>query len=118
MSQVSFSSRCTSTNSTTISFKVFNCLTNSAHLLSAGPSHSVDEGDVEEDSEEEEEEGGTKRRRSDSYSLTFDDSLSWCVIGGLGSGRERHSSQSSDSHSTVSMTHNQWFIEPVLVYNV
>uniref|UniRef100_A0A4W6CTT1 DM2 domain-containing protein n=1 Tax=Lates calcarifer TaxID=8187 RepID=A0A4W6CTT1_LATCA len=28
------------------------------------------------------------RRRSDSYSLTFDDSLSWCVIGGLGSGRE------------------------------
>lgn len=27
MSQVSFSSRCTSTNSTTISFKVFNCLT-------------------------------------------------------------------------------------------
>uniref|UniRef100_A0A3Q4HLU9 MDM2 proto-oncogene n=1 Tax=Neolamprologus brichardi TaxID=32507 RepID=A0A3Q4HLU9_NEOBR len=57
------------------------------------------DGDVEENSEEEEE-GGTKRRRSDSYSLTFDDSLSWCVIGGLGSGRERHSSQSSDSHST------------------
>ena len=49
------------------------------------------------------EEGGDvrKRRRSDSYSLTFDESLSWCVIGGLGSGRERHSSQSSDSHSTV-----------------
>ncbi|XP_031616211.1 E3 ubiquitin-protein ligase Mdm2 isoform X1 [Oreochromis aureus] len=65
-----------------------------------GPSHSVDNEDVEEDSEEDEEEGGTKRRRSDSYSLTFDDSLSWCVIGGLGSGRERHSSQSSDSHST------------------
>ncbi|XP_056133182.1 E3 ubiquitin-protein ligase Mdm2 isoform X2 [Lampris incognitus] len=50
--------------------------------------------------DEEEEEVGGKRRRSDSYSLTFDDSLSWCVIGGLGSGRDRHSSQSSDSHST------------------
>ncbi|XP_034719015.1 E3 ubiquitin-protein ligase Mdm2 isoform X1 [Etheostoma cragini] len=48
----------------------------------------------------EEEEGGRKRRRSDSYSLTFDDSLSWCVIGGLESVRDRHSSQSSDSHST------------------
>ncbi|CAF94146.1 unnamed protein product, partial [Tetraodon nigroviridis] len=35
------------------------------------------------------------------YSLTFDDSLSWCVIGGLGSGRDRHSSQSSESHSAV-----------------
>lgn len=45
-----------------------------------------------------------KRRRSDSYSLTFDDSLSWCVIGGLGGGRDRHSSQSSDSHSTVRKT--------------
>ncbi|XP_041833715.1 E3 ubiquitin-protein ligase Mdm2 [Melanotaenia boesemani] len=56
--------------------------------------------DDEEESEEEEELEGRKRRRSDSYSLTFDDSLSWCVIGGLGSGRDRHSSQSSDSNST------------------
>ncbi|XP_039648000.1 E3 ubiquitin-protein ligase Mdm2 [Perca fluviatilis] len=63
-----------------------------------GPSHSL-EGD-EDESEDEEEEGGRKRRRSDSYSLTFDDSLSWCVIGGLESVRDRHSSQSSDSHST------------------
>ncbi|MEQ2261254.1 hypothetical protein XENORESO_007834, partial [Xenotaenia resolanae] len=39
-------------------------------------------------------------KSQDSFSLTFDDSLSWCVIGGLGSGRDRHSSQSSDSHST------------------
>ncbi|XP_034529320.1 E3 ubiquitin-protein ligase Mdm2 [Notolabrus celidotus] len=66
-----------------------------------GPSHSV-ECEAEEDSEEdeEEEEGGRKRRRSDSYSLTFDESLSWCVIGGLGSVRDRHSSQSSDTHSS------------------
>lgn len=62
-----------------------------------GPSHST-EGEEEE--EEEDSDDSRKRRRSDSYSLTFDDSLSWCVIGGLGSGRDRHSSQSSDSHST------------------
>ncbi|XP_038563652.1 E3 ubiquitin-protein ligase Mdm2 [Micropterus salmoides] len=65
-----------------------------------GPSHSAEDGEEEGESEEEEEEGGRKRRRSDSYSLTFDDSLSWCVIGGLGSVRDRHSSQSSDSQST------------------
>ncbi|XP_030576237.1 E3 ubiquitin-protein ligase Mdm2 [Archocentrus centrarchus] len=63
-----------------------------------GPSHSTENGNDEE--EEEEDEDDRKRRRSDSYSLTFDDSLSWCVIGGLGSGRDRCSSQSSDSHST------------------
>ncbi len=73
---------------------------NSTHLISTGPSHSV-----ETDEEEEDEVDGRKRRRSDSYSLTFDESLSWCVIGGLGSGRDRHSSQSSDSHSSVSLTH-------------
>ncbi|XP_072233388.1 E3 ubiquitin-protein ligase Mdm2 isoform X2 [Leuresthes tenuis] len=65
-----------------------------------GPSHSVEDDEDVAESGEEEEGGGRKRRRSDSYSLTFDDSLSWCVIGGLGSGRDRHSSQSSDSHST------------------
>ncbi|XP_051248631.1 E3 ubiquitin-protein ligase Mdm2 isoform X2 [Dicentrarchus labrax] len=65
-----------------------------------GPSHSVENDEDEEESEEGEEGEGRKRRRSDSYSLTFDESLSWCVIGGLGSGRDRHSSQSSDSHST------------------
>lgn len=64
-----------------------------------GPSHSTETVDVENESEEEEEEG-RKRRRSDSYSLTFDESLSWCVIGGLGGGRDRHSSRSSESHST------------------
>lgn len=63
-----------------------------------GPSQCTEPADVEEESEEEEEEG-RKRRRSDSYSLTFDDSLSWCVIGGLGGGRDRHSSRSSESHS-------------------
>ncbi|XP_035257721.1 E3 ubiquitin-protein ligase Mdm2 isoform X1 [Anguilla anguilla] len=38
-----------------------------------------------------------KRHKSDSFSLTFDDSLSWCVIGGLR--RDRGSSESSDSRS-------------------
>ncbi|XP_028255790.1 E3 ubiquitin-protein ligase Mdm2 [Parambassis ranga] len=62
-----------------------------------GPSHSREGEENEEESAEDcEEEEGRKRRRSDSYSLTFDDSLSWCVIGGLGG---RPSSQSSDSHS-------------------
>ncbi|XP_075967482.1 E3 ubiquitin-protein ligase Mdm2 [Anarhichas minor] len=75
-----------------------------------GPSDRLegdkDEEEEEKEKEEEEESGeeeggeGRKRRRSDSYSLTFDDSLSWCVIGGLASVRDRHSSQSSDSHST------------------
>lgn len=64
-----------------------------------GPSQSTETLDVEDRSEDEEEEG-RKRRRSDSYSLTFDESLSWCVIGGLGGGRDRHSSRSSESHST------------------
>uniref|UniRef100_A0A8C8DXY8 MDM2 proto-oncogene n=1 Tax=Oryzias sinensis TaxID=183150 RepID=A0A8C8DXY8_9TELE len=64
-----------------------------------GPSQSVEEEDEAEEEEEEEGEG-RKRRRSDSYSLTFDDSLSWCVIGGLVSGRDRQSSQSSSSEST------------------
>uniref|UniRef100_A0A674AQ36 MDM2 proto-oncogene n=1 Tax=Salmo trutta TaxID=8032 RepID=A0A674AQ36_SALTR len=40
-----------------------------------------------------------KRHRSDSFSLTFDDSMSWCVIGGLR--RDRRSSESSDSHSNT-----------------
>ncbi|KAK9525929.1 hypothetical protein VZT92_016596 [Zoarces viviparus] len=73
-----------------------------------GPSdRSEGDKDQEEEEKEEEEESGEeeggegrKRRRSDSYSLTFDESLSWCVIGGLASVRDRLSSQSSDSHST------------------
>ncbi|KAG5261843.1 hypothetical protein AALO_G00289190 [Alosa alosa] len=40
-----------------------------------------------------------KRHKSDSLSLTFDDSLSWCVIGGLRG--NRRSSESSDSHSNT-----------------
>ncbi|XP_060886088.1 E3 ubiquitin-protein ligase Mdm2 [Labrus mixtus] len=63
----------------------------------SGPSHSLEDDEDTEETQEEEDEGGRKRRRSDSYSLTFDESLSWCVIGGL---RDRHSSQSSDAHST------------------
>ncbi|XP_041636478.1 E3 ubiquitin-protein ligase Mdm2 [Cheilinus undulatus] len=65
-----------------------------------GPSHSKEDDEDADESEEDEDDGSRKRRRSDSYSLTFDESLSWCVIGGLGSGRDRHSSQSSDSHSS------------------
>lgn len=64
-----------------------------------GPSQSSETAEAEEESEEDEADG-RKRRRSDSYSLTFDESLSWCVIGGLGGGRDRHSSRSSESHST------------------
>lgn len=64
-----------------------------------GPSQSSGTAEVEDESEEDEGDG-RKRRRSDSYSLTFDESLSWCVIGGLGGGLDRHSSRSSESHST------------------
>uniref|UniRef100_M4AS87 MDM2 proto-oncogene n=1 Tax=Xiphophorus maculatus TaxID=8083 RepID=M4AS87_XIPMA len=56
----------------------------------------------ERQSEDEESDDSRKRRRSDSFSLTFDGSLSWCVIGGLGSGRDNRGSQSSDSHSVRS----------------
>ncbi|KAM9467737.1 E3 ubiquitin-protein ligase Mdm2 isoform 1-T2 [Clarias gariepinus] len=47
-----------------------------------------------------------KRHKSDSISLTFDDSLSWCVIGGLR--RERGSSESSvsRSNSDVGISHS------------
>ncbi|XP_037318120.2 E3 ubiquitin-protein ligase Mdm2 [Pungitius pungitius] len=65
-----------------------------------GDKKESEEESGEEDDEEDGEVEGRKRRRSDSYSLTFDESLSWCVIGGLPSVRDRHSSQSSDSHST------------------
>lgn len=71
-------------------------------LCNLGPSHSVQEEENEGETEDEEEEDDRrKRRRSDSYSLTFDESLSWCVIGGLGRVRDLQSSQSSDTHSTV-----------------
>ncbi|XP_072530223.1 E3 ubiquitin-protein ligase Mdm2 [Salminus brasiliensis] len=56
-----------------------------------------------------EEESGEprKRHKSDSFSLTFDDSLSWCVIGGLR--RESGSSESSDSRSNsdVGISHSE-----------
>ncbi|KAJ8245283.1 hypothetical protein GJAV_G00269080 [Gymnothorax javanicus] len=50
-------------------------------------------------SAEEEQNERRKRHKSDSFSLTFDDSLSWCVIGGLS--RDRRSSESSDSRSSA-----------------
>ncbi|KAL2088233.1 hypothetical protein ACEWY4_017061 [Coilia grayii] len=48
---------------------------------------------------EDEPQERRKRHKSDSLSLTFDDSLSWCVIGGLRG--NRRSSESSDSHSNT-----------------
>ncbi|XP_027899700.1 E3 ubiquitin-protein ligase Mdm2 isoform X2 [Xiphophorus couchianus] len=68
----------------------------------SGPSHSTEGEEEERQSEDEESDDSRKRRRSDSFSLTFDGSLSWCVIGGLGSGRDNRGSQSSDSHSVRS----------------
>uniref|UniRef100_A0A3B3YSQ9 Uncharacterized protein n=1 Tax=Poecilia mexicana TaxID=48701 RepID=A0A3B3YSQ9_9TELE len=70
--------------------------------LLSGPSRSTEGEEEEQQSEDEESDDSRKRRRSDSYSLTFDGSLSWCVIGGLGSGRDNRGSQSSDSHSVQS----------------
>ncbi|KAM9824619.1 E3 ubiquitin-protein ligase Mdm2 [Neosynchiropus ocellatus] len=63
-----------------------------------GPSHTTQDNELEDASEDEDHEE-RKRRRSDSYSLTFDESLSWCVIGGLRGGQDRDSSRSPDSHS-------------------
>ncbi|XP_051544848.1 E3 ubiquitin-protein ligase Mdm2-like isoform X1 [Myxocyprinus asiaticus] len=53
--------------------------------------------DPEGSSAEDEPRERRKRHKSDSFSLTFDDSLSWCVIGGLH--RERGNSESSDAQS-------------------
>ncbi|XP_056604755.1 E3 ubiquitin-protein ligase Mdm2 isoform X2 [Triplophysa dalaica] len=55
--------------------------------------------DPEASSVEDEPRERRKRHKSDSISLTFDDSLSWCVIGGLR--RERVNSESSDTHSNT-----------------
>ncbi|CAL8386606.1 unnamed protein product [Boreogadus saida] len=68
-----------------------------------GPSCSKEEEEEEEqeDDQDEDQEGGRKRRRSDSFSLTFDDSLSWCVIGGLRNDTDCQG-QSADTNSTVS----------------
>ncbi|XP_063048772.1 E3 ubiquitin-protein ligase Mdm2 isoform X2 [Engraulis encrasicolus] len=59
---------------------------------------------------EDEPQERRKRHKSDSLSLTFDDSLSWCVIGGLRGNRRSSSSESSDSHSNtevgISNTHD------------
>ncbi|KAM9772559.1 E3 ubiquitin-protein ligase Mdm2 isoform 2-T3 [Syngnathus typhle] len=65
----------------------------------AGPSHGLPGEEKDAAGSDEDDGEGSKRSRSDSYSLTFDDSLSWCVIGGLGSGRNTHNSQSSESTS-------------------
>lgn len=69
---------------------------------------------TESTSAEDESRECRKRHKSDSFSLTFDDSLSWCVIGGLH--RERGNSESSDAQSnSVSSTFKYsftlcWFI--------
>uniref|UniRef100_A0A9R1SLZ9 E3 ubiquitin-protein ligase Mdm2 n=2 Tax=Cyprinus carpio TaxID=7962 RepID=A0A9R1SLZ9_CYPCA len=63
--------------------------------------------DPESTSAEDEPRERRKRHKSDSFSLTFDDSLSWCVIGGLH--RERGNSESSDaqSNSDVGISHSE-----------
>ncbi|XP_059361417.1 E3 ubiquitin-protein ligase Mdm2-like isoform X3 [Carassius carassius] len=53
--------------------------------------------DPESTSAEDDPRECRKRHKSDSFSLTFDDSLSWCVIGGLH--RERGNSESSEAQS-------------------
>ncbi|KAL0967260.1 hypothetical protein UPYG_G00250000 [Umbra pygmaea] len=58
--------------------------------------------DSEGTSSPRDEDEPRKRAKSDSFSLTFDDSMSWCVIGGLR--RERGSSDSSDSHSNTEVS--------------
>ncbi|XP_077400652.1 E3 ubiquitin-protein ligase Mdm2 isoform X2 [Vanacampus margaritifer] len=76
--------------------------TRSGRSNEAGPSHGLAGNEKDDGSDADEDDGGgegTKRARSDSYSLTFDDSLSWCVIGGLGSGRDRQNSQSPEAQS-------------------
>ncbi|XP_026087258.1 E3 ubiquitin-protein ligase Mdm2 [Carassius auratus] len=69
--------------------------------------------DPESTSAEDEPRERRKRHKSDSFSLTFDDSLSWCVIGGLH--RERGNSESSDaqSNSDVGITHSEGSDESV-----
>ncbi|KAI7791713.1 E3 ubiquitin-protein ligase Mdm2 isoform X1 [Triplophysa rosa] len=54
---------------------------------------------AEASSVEDEPRERRKRHKSDSISLTFDESLSWCVIGGLR--RERGNSESSETHSNT-----------------
>ncbi|XP_077090136.1 E3 ubiquitin-protein ligase Mdm2 [Siphateles boraxobius] len=63
--------------------------------------------DPESSSAEDEPRERRKRHKSDSFSLTFDDSLSWCVIGGLH--RERRNSESSNAHSNsdVGISHSE-----------
>ncbi|TRY85308.1 hypothetical protein DNTS_034065 [Danionella cerebrum] len=55
--------------------------------------------DPENSSAEDDSREYRKRHKSDSFSLTFDDSLSWCVIGGLH--REMGKSDSSDTNSNT-----------------
>ncbi|XP_061770312.1 E3 ubiquitin-protein ligase Mdm2 [Nerophis ophidion] len=99
-SQVEQTQEAASCSSTTNRRKQRRRRRRSCRSNDTGPSHSIEEDKEEEASEEEEEdEDAPKRRRSDSYSLTFDDSLSWCVIGGLAAGGDRRTNQSSNSHS-------------------
>ena len=79
------------------------CSNITSELALPGPSCSIEQEQEEdqEDDQEDDQEGGRKRRRSDSFCLTFDDSLSWCVIGGLRNDTDCQG-QSPDTHSTVS----------------
>ncbi|XP_057710702.1 E3 ubiquitin-protein ligase Mdm2 [Corythoichthys intestinalis] len=68
--------------------------TRSSRSNDAGPSSNLPGKDDDASDADDDEGHSVKRGRSDSYSVTFDDSLSWYVIGGLGNGRDRHNSQS------------------------
>ncbi|XP_077355689.1 E3 ubiquitin-protein ligase Mdm2 [Festucalex cinctus] len=77
--------------------------TRSGRSNETGPAHGLAGDEKDDGSDADEDDGGgegAKRARSDSYSLTFDESLSWCVIGGLGSGRDRHNSQLPEDQCT------------------
>lgn len=48
-----------------------------------------------------------KRHKSDSISLTFDESLSWCVVSGLC--RERSNSSDSTDSLSIPVSQNTYF---------
>lgn len=49
-----------------------------------------------------------KRHKSDSISLTFDESLSWCVVSGLC--RDRSNSSDSTDSVSIPVSQNMYFI--------
>ncbi|XP_066489257.1 E3 ubiquitin-protein ligase Mdm2 isoform X2 [Tiliqua scincoides] len=74
--------------------------------------HSETEESVSEEATDERQ---RKRHKSDSISLTFDDSLSWCVVSGLYCDQSNSSSStaspSSPDHSVSSMSDNSAWLD-------